>query len=335
MEKEYIYGQQDTTKVRLPLKNLPDLQEQESEGLRVKRVAPVSIEPLPRRDTVEQQTGTAGQLPAVPSAATRRVFRQWQPEKYFLVGDSIYIAPREEVQLATGKDSSGKGLVLPFHRKAAVNTDWITLLLLFSLVLFAAVRNIWKKYVGNLFQSAFNYSTANRMFREKNYSVIHGAFWLDVFSFVVFPLFIYQVFNNFNVHFSVQGVRLFFFIVGAVLVYLLVKKMMYRFIGFLFENTSETGEFLFNMNNFNRVGTMVLLPIVVVLAFVPFRNSMIPVSIGIGMVGLIYFLLLTRGFVILLKKQFSLIYLFLYFCTLEILPLVLIYKILLLEVGIV
>jgi len=320
MEKGYTY-QRDTTKLKLPLKSIPDLQE--SGGLRIKRVAPVSIEPIRTRETVEQKTDTAEQVYSPPPTMAQIRYRQWQREQNIRVGDSRYISSRNEIQIVSVQDSAEQGLILPSHKVSHVNTDWITLLLLFSLVLFATIRNKWAKYVGNLFRSLVNYSTANRMFREKNFSVLHAAFRLDLYFYLIFPLFIYQIIHHFNIHFPYESYRLYFIVMGTVLVYFLCKKMLYKFIGVLFENTSDTREFLFNLKNFNRVG------IVAVIAFFPFSNMIIPVSIGIMIVLFGYFLLLFRGILILLKKQFSLIYLFLYFCILEFLPLVLVYKILL------
>src|SRR5690606_8004196 len=104
----------------------------------------------------------------------------------------------------------------------------------------------------------------------------------------------------------------------------------YRFTGFLFEARGEIREFLYNADNFKRVGGVILLPMVAVITFYPFHQDQIPVYAGVTVMSILYFLLVFRGFRILLTKQLSIFYLFLYFCTLEILPLVLLYKILVL-----
>jgi len=104
--------------------------------------------------------------------------------------------------------------------------------------------------------------------------------------------------------------------------------MLYRFAGLLIERSGETEEYLFNMNNYNRITGVGLLPVITLIAFSPFQNIGWLVSTGVFLVVSLYFLLISRGFITLLKKQFSIFYLFLYFCTLEFLPLVLLYKIL-------
>jgi hypothetical protein len=66
---------------------------------------------------------------------------------------------------------------------------------------------------------------------------------------------------------------------------------------------------------------------VALIAYFPSEDPMIAVFLGVFTTSVFYVMLLKRGISILLKKQFPIFYLFLYLCTLEFLPLLLIYKI--------
>ncbi len=331
MKWEYTY-QQDTTKAKLPLENIPA--GQESGSLRVPRSAPALLQPIRTREELKEETGVAeteepvAQTQSVrqPTAAQLR-YRWWQREQDLTVGGSRYIESRSGSDLITSEKVEAD-LVLPVDKINRVSTDWITVVLLLALVLFATLRRGWSKYLGNLFQSVVNYSTANRMFREQNYSFQHGAFRLDIYFYMVFSMFLFQVIRFFRIDASFQNFRLYLLILASVWIFFQVKKFLYKATGFIFKNSGETSEFLFNLDNHIRVTGLVLFPVVAIISFSPFNNIEIPVYFGILIVMAIYFLLLFRGFMILLKKQFSIIYLFLYFCTLEILPLVLVYKIL-------
>jgi hypothetical protein len=112
----------------------------------------------------------------------------------------------------------------------------------------------------------------------------------------------------------------------AVVLYFTVKKLLYRLLGSIFIDAADTNEFLFNLDNFNRGTGIVLFPIVGLIAYFPSENPMIAVFLGVFTTLIFYFMLLKRGISILLKKQFPIFYLFLYLCTLEFLPLLLIYK---------
>jgi hypothetical protein len=133
--------------------------------------------------------------------------------------------------------------------------------------------------------------------------------------------------NHFRITAPFPGILLFLLCLGAVVAYYIFKKLFYMLFGMVVEAAGETSEFLFNMDNFNRTTGLFLFPIITLIAFYPFDNPDFPVLLGIFTVTAFYLLLLFRGSIILLKKQFSIFYLFLYLCTLEFLPLLLIYKI--------
>jgi hypothetical protein len=278
--------------------------------------------------TIRQEIVAEGQWQQ-PTTAQILSWQQRQTEQNLLANAVTKPQRRNEVQLVNPDTSVNNDLILPVQHLKSDNTTWLSFLILFVLLIFATVNAGWSKYIQNLFQSIVNYSTAERMFRERNYSFSHGAFRLDVIFYLVFSAFLFQLINFFRVDFTAGGYTLYIFCLAGSFIYFLGKKLLYKFIGFLFENTSETNEFLFNLDNTNRVAGMVLIPVVALLAFSPFASLKIPVNIGILIVTAIYFLLVFRGVIILFRKQFSILYLFLYFCTLEFLPLVLVYKLLL------
>jgi len=216
---------------------------------------------------------------------------------------------------------------LPIMIRNNQNSDWMTIVLLLALILLVSVRAGFQKYIGTLFQSVVNYSTSFRMFREKNYSFLHGAFRLEVLYYIIFSVFIYQILTLQHIEDTNHGLLFFGKTVAVIIIYFLVKKTAYWFLGILFKSDSETSEFLFNLDNNNRAVSIILFPIVALIAYAPFGNPGYIVIFGIITAGIFYLMLLRRGVIILLKKQFSIFYLFLYLCTLEFLPLLLIYKV--------
>ena len=261
------------------------------------------------------------------SAAKQANHRQRQSNKNLLIGGSQYIQPKNNVKLVTSVKAKNNVLQLPVREKKELNTDWITVLFIVALVLFATVRISSTRYIRFLFQSVINYTTSFRLFREKKYPIPHGATQLDIIFYFIFSLFIYQVEEIFNLEFASQNILLFLITFGSVLSYFFLKKVLYYAVGLMFESVSETNEYLFNIDIFNRSLGIVLFPIVALINYYPADNPLIMVYAGLLATVVFYILLLQRGANILLKKQFSIFYLFLYLCTLEILPLLLIYKV--------
>jgi hypothetical protein len=317
MSATFTY-QQDTIKTVNLLKLNPDLVK--TDTLQLQRT-PISLDSLPVRQVAPNQVQN--------QAPTQAQIRYWQRqrESKLLVDGLRFMKPKEHVQLVSTAQVNDRGLGLPAHEINRTSTDWLTILLLLVLVLFATVRTSYSKYLVNLFQSLFNYSTSFRMYREKNYSALHAAFRLEVYFYITFSVFLFQVINYFHIHFRYSNFMLYLFCFGAVLAYFLIKKLTYFVVGLVFEDTNETSEYLFNMDNYNRAAGIFLFPIITLVAFYPAEDPTFPMFLGGLTVFAFYILLLQRGIAILLKKQFSIFYLFLYLCSLEFLPLLLIYKI--------
>ncbi len=256
-----------------------------------------------------------------PSDTTFR-FYDIQPEEKIFIGDSRYLPDTAYVEKIMWK-----GLNMSPREKSQFEGDWLTGIMFLSLILLASVRGGYAKYISVLFQSLFNYSTAFRMFREKNYSILHGAIRLELLFYMVLSIFILQVFVEVSTDSSVLSLRWYSLILAAVVSYFLLKKLAYYSLGSIFTSATDTKEFLFNMDNFNRVTGIILFPVVALIAYLPFENPLVAVFLGALTIIAFYLMLIKRAVSILLKKQFPIFYLFLYLCTLEILPLLLIYKI--------
>ena len=254
-------------------------------------------------------------------------YRQRQRENQLLVNGKRYMDPKTEVNLNTTTILPEKGIELPVRERNFYNTDWLAVVFVLALVLFASVRFSFSKYLNQLFQSVVNNATSTRMFEEKSYSVSNGAVRLEIFFYLTLSVFLFQLAGHFHLEFSFQNLILYLFTLGGVLIYFVLKKVAYRVIGVIVEGREETGEYLFNHDNFNRVTGLVLFPIVTLVAFGPFENPDLLILAGVITFIVFYILLLGRGISILFKKQFSIFYLFLYLCSLEFLPLLLIYKI--------
>jgi hypothetical protein len=251
-------------------------------------------------------------------------FRFWEVEleEKLFIGDLRY--PPDTTYL---ERISWKGLKITPREITTPGTDWLTIILFLAFVILASVSAGFSKYISSLFQSLINYPTAFRMFREKNYSVLHGAFRLEVLFYFVFSIFVFQIFVLSSTNNSFYNITVFGKIFAVVIVYFLAKKLAYHALGSIFIDAADTAEFLFNMDNFNRGAGIILFPIVALIAYFPSENPLIAVVLGVFTTLVFYIMLLKRGISILLKKQFPIFYLFLYLCTLEILPLLLIYKI--------
>lgn len=249
-----------------------------------------------------------------------------QHESKLLIADTYYISPKHEGSLISSVDIDTKESGLIYREKADTNNDWLTIVLFLELMLFAFVKSSFPKYIKTLMQSALNYYTAYKMFCEKNKSVFIVALLLEIFYYIIISVFIYQLLVYYRIEFRFDKFYLFLICLGILVAYYIAKILLYRFIGLLTEKQFEVDEYLFNMSNFNHIAGIFIFPVVAFIAFSPFENHVIAIFTGVLVVIIFYFLLIFRGIGILLRKHFSIFYLFLYLCALEFLPLFLLYK---------
>ncbi len=221
-------------------------------------------------------------------------------------------------------------VVFPGKKLSRNNPDWLVGVLVLAFFLFATVRLIFNKYLSQLAQSTINYSTFTRVFRERYFNLLHASFRLDLIFAMIGSLFGYQFISTYKINFGItNSFYVYLICLGMVVGYFTVKKVVYYLIGALTESKFEVREYLFSITVFNRVLGMFLLPVTAVIAFVPLYQPEPVIFAGLGIVIIFYLLSLIRGGKIFLKKHFSIFYLILYLCTLEFLPLLLIYNILL------
>ncbi|HEY3372217.1 MAG TPA: DUF4271 domain-containing protein [Prolixibacteraceae bacterium] len=221
-------------------------------------------------------------------------------------------------------------VVFPGKKLTRNNPDWLVGVLVLAFFLFATVRLIFNKYLSQLAQATINYSTFTRVFREKYFNFFHASFRLDVVFNLIMSLFGYQFLSNYKVNFGIRNSFYVYLIcLGIVIGYFIVKKVLYFLVGIMTESRREVKEYLFSITVFNRVLGLFLLPVTAIIAFVPLYQPELLLFSGLGIILIFYLLSLARGVKIFLRKHFSISYLILYLCTLEFLPLLLVYNILL------
>ncbi len=209
------------------------------------------------------------------------------------------------------------------------NPDWLVGVLLLSFLLFASVRLIFNKYLSQLIQSTINYSTFLRSFRERYFNLFHASFRLDLVFSLIMGLFSYQFLNAYKINLGAsKSYYTYLICLGIVIGYFISKKIVYYIIGILTESKPEVQEYLFSMTVYNRVLGLFLMPVTATIAFVPLTQVEPILYAGLAIVAIFYLMSLIRGGKIFLKKHFSISYLILYLCTLEFLPLILIYALL-------
>lgn len=118
---------------------------------------------------------------------------------------------------------------------------------------------------------------------------------------------------------------LFFQIFGGLSLLFLLKLFVIRFLSYLFKTSEETSRYLTNHIGFFAAGGLILLPMLLVMIYNP---SIYIIFFSFGIIFILLIIKIIRSFASgLIQPPFSILYLFLYLCALEIMPLIVLTKI--------
>jgi hypothetical protein len=237
------------------------------------------------------------------------------------LSDSAFVEAQHNIVPKTLKPYGfvGKELILP-------NQDWILGVIIILWMIFASVRAIFPQYLQQIFVSVVNFGSAARLFRQRGYKTIFGAVRLDLIFYLILPLSIFQIAGYFRI--GIDGYHPVFLFLALFLIingFLFIKIMLYRFVGSIAMLKEQTDESIFNIRLYHKVLGAILLPLSTIHAILP-ETNFITIWIMAGLVVMVYLTSVIRSFYLGHQKDISILYLILYLCTLEILPLLLIFK---------
>lgn len=204
---------------------------------------------------------------------------------------------------------------------------WVSGIIIICFILFAWGRLFFRRRLDMIFRAVFAKNYANQLIREGNLFNERIGLVLFLVYLQIIALYVYLSLPLFpEIRPPFDGGVLYLAIVGFFIAFWIFKLVLSKAISLLFNTGEQAGELLANMYLFNLFAGIVLLPLVACMAF---ANREIFFYISLLLIILIYAYRILReaqvGFKII---KFSPFHLFLYLCTLEILPIIVLAKIL-------
>jgi hypothetical protein len=211
--------------------------------------------------------------------------------------------------------------------------DWFTVIIIFLVMSFTCVKIFYSKILFQILNAFVNNNTANQIIRDENILVQRASILLSVICYVVLALFAFKVSDYYEYHNTVigNGFSRFLFIALFIALAYSLKMIALKIFGFIINKDKPVASYIFNLFLINNVLGIVLLPILLILTYVNFQYSAYMLFGAIGIVMLFFLYRLFKGILIWTSvSHYNLLYLFLYICALEIAPLLIIIKIIML-----
>lgn len=213
---------------------------------------------------------------------------------------------------------------------AANPSYWQGILLFVVFSVYVLIKVSEPKKIVKVFLSVFSFQEAKQLFREefkltKRLSIFLGIGFLLVLAFLI------QITNRYFglILHDYSPFKQYLFFIALICIAYLIKFLANHILALISSNTELGKEYLFNVVVFAQTSGIILFPFVVVLQFTRYPSEWFLYPALIICLGF-YVLRLIRGFIISVTEQnIGIIYIFLYLCALEILPLLILIKFLL------
>lgn len=212
-----------------------------------------------------------------------------------------------------------------------LNTDWISGLLILCFILLAFARAFYNKRLQQFFKSFFSSRFQHMMQRDRHIFKDRVSIPLFIIYCISFSLFVHQSIIYFfpGYDFPVDNISLFLLIIFSVLLLSLLKILIILIYGMVFKSNYIRSEIIVTNFVFNVVFGILLLPILIINIFLPS-----PFFLYLGFFLWLSSLLykgLRQIFTRIPDTKFSLFNRFIYLCTFEITPVLVLIKLVLNE----
>jgi hypothetical protein len=208
--------------------------------------------------------------------------------------------------------------------------DWYFIAILLVISGIAWARIGFGKFLNLVWISAYSYQIATKVYNEQSVVQKRFSLSLDLLYLINASLFLFLLNRYFApVIFKTNDVVFVFQAFSGLSFLVLLRILVMRLTAYIFERSELFLGFLYHFFIFNKVLGMLLIPFLLAIPYTKGDVQEMLIYAGVSIVIMVYIFRLVRASVYVLKNVILLFYLILYLCILEILPLLVVFKLLL------
>lgn len=217
--------------------------------------------------------------------------------------------------------------------KEKQSKDALFYTVIFLVFILGFIKNVFPKYFQNLFRLFFQTSLRQKQTKDQLEQDGQASLLINLFFLLSAGLFITLMIQQYQ-WVDLPYWKLYAYATAVLAIIYLGKYLFVSFAGWVFNNSQSASSYLFLVAVVNRIMGVVLLPLTVIMAFAEAPIAIIALTISFGVVTLLFFYRYIVSFGLLRSElQVNPFHFFLYLCAVEILPMALIYKLLVENLG--
>jgi hypothetical protein len=285
-----------------------------------------SLYPVQSADTIQ----------AVKANVLNPFKKTFNASENFLINNSLnhlgkqspVIMASDSLSAQVATISTPSSVTLQLQPRTYRTGDWVLLVIMIIVMLFIWIRIFYNKFFSFLANSLISYQLSAKVFREKNVLLKRVSFVLDVIYHIVLSFFLYESFTFLKLSpVRLTSYNLFLLFLNILILYTLIRSAVLKLFNYLFRTDPIISEYVHNNFIINKSIGIVLFPVTIAICYMPesFAGTLFVIGLVMLAAGIIFKMI--RGYQIIIRKEVLFFYLILYLCTLEILPLLLGYKV--------
>jgi hypothetical protein len=242
-------------------------------------------------------------------------------------GQDVLSGSLFKVSQLGGAEFTAGGSMMMLERIQTTPSGWLFIMLFGLIGFFAWIRAYYGGMILQTVQATTNYQVTLRMFRDNSMvqkqldNVLYLLYFLNgAFFFYLLEMWVERF------PYGLHGAALYLFNIALLAGVFLARLVLVNVTGFLFNRMEIFREYLFNIFIFNKISGMVLLPLFPFLLYTTgwIQEAFFWMSVIVVLLTVI--LRVARSMIFSLRKDISILYMFLYLCALEIVPLMLLFQ---------
>ena len=251
-----------------------------------------------------------------------------------IIKDSIKVVeptPQEKLQNIIKENKwlnlVGKPLAMSSNFKKRVNQDVIFYVLLSLVAVLGFLRFFYIQYFSNLFRVFFNSSLRQSQLTDQLLQAKLQSLFFNVIFFLSGGLFSYFLFQFFGRLTMVNSLLLILICSICIATIYFIKFLILKFTGWLTGYKDVTNIYIFITFLISKILGILLIPLIIVMAFSESFLIKIALFVAILLIALMFILRIFRSYGLLQNQlKINRIHFFMYIAGIEVLPILLIYK---------
>ncbi|MDD2564262.1 MAG: DUF4271 domain-containing protein [Salinivirgaceae bacterium] len=208
------------------------------------------------------------------------------------------------------------------------SVDWATGVFIGLLILVTYTRVSFGKFFRPIISAMFAYNLSSRIYIERNIVINRLSTILNFLFVLTFVTFLALGFDYYGFRITIfNKIETYFVLLALFFILYTIRKLIHFLLSAIFNLKETIQEYSFHGNLFIKLLGIIILPLIITIPYLPENHVNYLFIIILALISIVYLMRIFRIFSLTIRKGFSIFYLILYLCALEIGPCIVLLKV--------